>query len=255
MSLEREKGKSVSSYFIIEMAKFMFGFVLLASVLFVLVYGYSQFSSRFATLKKVYVNGNRVLAASYIAKEGIGEFFKPINYYKLSSIYMSLVSDPWIKSARITKIYPDTIVINILEKRPIALVYTPKGAVVIGKDGYIIDKYSPILKLPSSVCKIKIKQESFLKDKNLIKSVITFYEKLDKIAKINYIEIVSDSYQVAYLVNGLKIGINSLDCPSDALKRLRESLPYLLSLKDKIESVSICFNNKFVVKRRKGVKK
>ncbi|WP_022669960.1 cell division protein FtsQ/DivIB [Hippea alviniae] len=239
---------------IVEIAKLIFASSIVGVVAFFLIYGYTQFSHRFAVLKNVYVNGNSVLSAKYLASVGIGKFYKPLSSYSESRIYANLMSVAWIKKASVAKVYPDSIVINVVEKSPKALVYLNKSIFVVDKNGDIIGRYSSFLKLPG-LAKIYINNKTFLDDKKLVKSVIAFYEKLDKIAKINYIEIVSDSYQIAYLVNGLKVGINSFGCPDVALVNFKRKLPYLLSMKKRLESVSICFSNKFVLKWKKGVKK
>jgi len=240
---------------IVEMAKFLFIGSFVASILFICIYGYNQFTHKFSILKNVYVNGNSVLSARYLASVGIGKFYKQLSSYKESKIYSNLISIPWIEKASVAKIYPDSIIINVVEKKPKAIIYLNKKAFILDKDGNIISDYSNNLRLPSRIERIYVNNKSFLSNKKLIKSVIGFYEKLDKIAKINYIEIVSDSYQIAYLENGLKVGINSFGCPSVALINFKRKLPYLLSVKNRLESVSICFSNKFVLKWKKGVKK
>ncbi len=246
-----DRGKG-SKKLLFTAVKFAFGILIFAGFVFAIVFGYQEISNRYARLKYVVITGNSIIPTKvikqYIANSGSGG----LSSYSLSRIYFKILSNPWVKSAKIAKIFPDTLYIVITEKKPVAFVYYKKTVYLIDKNGSLISRYEKYVKLPKSLPKIVLKA-NLLKDKQLLKSIVNLYEKLDKIGKINYIDVVSESYQVAYFDGGLKVIVSSIDCPDIAIERFRKKWRYLNSVKDRLDSVSICFDNKFVLKWKKGV--
>ncbi len=225
-------------------------------IIFLVLYSYVEISNKFARLKFIVISGNRVLPKKIISNIIISNGTVKLSTYKPSKIYYKIISNPWIKEAKVAKIFPDTIYLVIKEKKPAAFAYYNNDIYIIDNNGNKIDTYKNYLNIPKSLPKIKIKAKSNILSNNfLLKSTITMYEKLDKIGKINYIDVVSSSYQVVNFSNGLKVVVNSLNCPKLALRRLSQKWAYLDTLKNKLDSVSICFDNKFVLKWRKGVGK
>ena len=236
-----------------------FIYLSMAAILFLffislMLYSYIEVSNKFARLKFIVISGNHILPKKNISNIIINSGNTELSTYNLSKIYYKIISNPWIKKARIAKIFPDTIYLIINEKKPAAFVYYNKDIYVIDSDGDKIDIYKKYLNMPISLPKIKTKSD-ILNNKSLLKSILTIYEKLDKIGKINYIDVVSGGYQVVNFSNGLNIVVNSLNCPKVALRRLSQKWAYLNTLKSKLDSVSICFDNKFVLKWKKGVGK
>jgi len=253
--LRKNDGENnVHKKFLFFSIKLVLGSALFAGIVFAVVLGYNEVSRRYAQLRYVIVAGNRVVPTDtikrFISSSGSGG----LSSYSLSKIYFKIISNPWIKSVRIAKIFPDTIYIVVVEKKPVAFVYYKKNIYVIDKNGSLIDRYEKYVKLPRNLPRIVLKA-NLLKDKQLLKSIVNLYEKLDKIGKINYIDVVSESYQVVYFDGGLKVVVSSFDCPDVAIERLKRKWNYLNSIKDRLDSVSICFDNKFVLKWKKGVER
>ncbi len=221
---------------------------------FLILYGYIQLSNRFAKLKYVVVNGNQVLPKRLINTIVANSGNIGFSTYDPSKIYFKIIANPWVKEARVAAIFPDTIYVTIKEKTPSAFVLYNNNVYIIDRNGAVIDEYKSYLRLPKSLPRIRLKA-NLLNDKSLLKAAINIYEKLDKIEKINYIDVVSDSYQVVNFRNGLKVVVNSFNCPNVAIKRLAKKWTYLSTLINKLDSVSICFDNKFVLKWKKGVGK
>ncbi len=230
--------------------------ILFSLFIFLMLYSYVEVSNKFAKLKFIVISGNHVLPKGNISNIIINSGNMKFSTYNLSKIYYKVISNPWIKEAKVAKIFPDTIYLTITEKKPAAFVYYNNKIYIIDNDGNKIDTYKNYLNISNSLPKIRIKaKSSTLNNKLLLKSIISIYEKLDKIGKINYIDVVSDSYQVVNFSNGLNIVVNSLNCPGVAIERLSKKWAYLNTLKSKLDSVSICFDNKFVLKWKKGVGK
>ena len=221
---------------------------------FIIFYGYIQLSNRFARLKYIVVNGNYVLPKKLIYNIVANSGNIGFSTYDPAKIHFKIISNPWVKDARVATIFPDTIYVKISEKVPAAFVIYKNTVYIIDKNGAVIDTYKSYLRLPKSLPKIRLKS-NFLNNKPLLKATISMYEKLDKIEKINYIDVVSDSYQMVNFTNGLNVVVNSFSCPEVAIKRLAQKWSYLSAIRNKLDSVSICFNNKFVLKWKKGVGK
>ncbi len=241
--------------FIFSLVKFLLSCIAVAGLFMAIVLGYNEISRRYAQLRYIIIAGNHILPTSiikqYISDSGGSD---RLSTYAPSKIYFKIISNPWIKNVKIAKIFPDTLYVVILEKKPLAYVYYRKKIYLIDKRGSLIGEYKKYLNLPRNLPKIVLKI-NLLKNKQLLKSVVNIYEKLDKIEKINYIDVVSESYQVVYFAGGLKVVVSSFDCPDVAIKRLKEKWKYLNAVKNKLDSVSICFDNKFVLKWKKGVER
>ncbi|AEA33942.1 cell division protein FtsQ/DivIB [Hippea maritima] len=251
---EKPKQKNVSFKYIVNIAKLVVSLSIIAGFFILAAYAYNQYSSKYAKLRYVVIDGNRALPKTLISHIATKGSSLKLSSYKENIIYYNLISNPWIENARISKIYPDTLYIKVKEKSPSAAVILKKTAYIIDKNGSIIDTYKQYLRLPKLI-KISTPNKAFLNNKTLLKAVMVMYEKLDKVEKINYIEIVSNSYQLAHFKGGLNVAVNSFDCPEKAITRLKEKWNYLYSLKNKLDSVSICFDNKFVLRWKKGVKR
>ncbi|WP_035587761.1 cell division protein FtsQ/DivIB [Hippea jasoniae] len=241
--------------FIVFIAKLITSVLFVVGIFAVVVYGYKQLSNRYAILKYIDINGNHVIDRNSIVSAILNPNLNNINNYSPQKIYMKLITNPWISSASVSVVYPDTIIVNITEKKPKAIVKTSKSTYIIDSNGSIISSYSKNLHLPENLYTIILKDNRFLKSQDLLKNVLRMYKKLDNVEKINYIEVVSQSYQLVHFKGGLTVSINSFDCPDRAIKHLKEKISYLNSLASKLKEVSICFENKFVLKWKKGVKK
>ncbi len=253
---ENKINKKVKSHknIFLTAVKLFSGIAIFLVFIFSVVCGYSNRTNKYTTLKYIVIKGNNILSSSTIKDLIVSNTSTKLSSYRLPNIYYKLISNPWIKKAKIAAIFPDTVYVFIEEKKPGAFVYYKKLLFVIDANGNLIGKYKPSWKLPKNLPKFLLKAD-LLKDKALLKQTLSSYEKLDKIGKINYIEIESDSYQLVHFSNGLNVVINSFDCPQIAFKRLAYKWSYLRSLKNRLDSISICFDNKFVLKWKKGVKK
>ncbi len=253
--LRKENDRNISKkVFAINAIKFTISVLVFSLFAFGIIYGYNQVSQRYARLKYIVIKGNSILPISivkgFVASSGNGG----LSTYNISKIYFKTISNPWIKKAKVAKIFPDTLYLVIEEKKPSAFIYYRRKVYIINNNGSVIGKYQSYLKLPPNLPKVVL-NSNLLENKQLLKAIVDIYEKLDKIGKINYIGVMSDSYQVVNFVSGLKVIVSSLNCPPIAIGRLASKWSYLNSLKNKLDSVSICFNNKFVLKWKKGVRK
>ncbi len=236
------KFKIVSSIFI---AMFIIGLIG-SSVFF-----YVRYTKRHYVLKYVAVTGNKVLSINLIKRIANVDSMKSMYDFSEKKIYSNLIFNPWIRKAYVAKIYPDTIYIMVDEWTPKGVVIIHKKQFIVNGKGDIISQYRKNLDIDISVLpRIVVHNSNYMKG-FLIGSIINIYEKLDKFGKINYIDVISDSYQLVHFANSLNVAVDSLNCPKEAFTHLKKEWDNLVSKRKKLDSVSICFVNKFVLRWKK----
>jgi hypothetical protein len=52
----------------------------------------------------------------------------------------AVLADPWVFDARITKVWPDRLVVEVLERRPVAWIEGVLGWMLVGEDGSVVDR-------------------------------------------------------------------------------------------------------------------
>lgn len=232
-------------------------FALIIFIFSASAYFYVGYSKKHNVLKYVAVAGNNILTSKYIRNITQTDKSRYMDSCRVKNIYSKLILNPWVKKAYVAKLYPDTIYIKIIEKKPKSVFQTNKNMYLIAENGKVIDKYEKGLNVNVNLLPLIVaKNPKYIEDHYLLASVIKMYNKLDKFNKISYIKILSEGYQLVHFSNSLNVAVNSLNCPHEAFEHLRKEWSNLVSKKDKLDSVSICFSNKFVLrwkKEKKGV--
>ncbi len=232
-------------------------FTLLVFIVFVLlsIYFYTLYTQKHYVLKYVAISGNHILNAEKIKSITLTNKATCINNQDEEKIYSWLIINPWIKRAYVAKIYPDTIYIKILERKPCGVVQSKDGMFIVDCQGDVIDKYKKELTIDIKQLPLILSdKKEYIQKQFLMNAVLGVYRKLDKLGKINYIEIISDSRQVVHFANALNIEVDSLHCPYKAFKHLEKQWNNLVKKRKKLKSVSICFLDKFVLSWKKGKK-
>jgi cell division protein FtsQ len=142
-----------------------FGFVLFAFVAALFVGGYvgrgvRQVQNGFSALiadcgfgiSEIHISGNgRTPPVTILAALGLAPG-QSIFAADLGAARARLMSLDWIASADVVRRYPDAIFVNLVEKRPFALWQSPKGVVVVERNGGLItykdvDRFARLPKL------------------------------------------------------------------------------------------------------------
>ncbi len=231
--------------------------ILLSFGIYFSIYTYKIYTKKFYVLKHIYIEDNKILNRNYIIRNVMNiNSARPLYLYNTQNIYSKLISNVWIQSAKVAKFYPDTIYIKIKERIPAGILYKEKKKFIIDDRGNIISNYGSNIYISTNLDnlpKIKINKNYKQNDlRNILNLSLKRFEKMNKIGKIDYIEVVSDSYELFHFKNGLIVAINALRCNAGAYNRLEREWSELVSKKDKIEFVSICYHDKIVIKWKKG---
>jgi cell division protein FtsQ len=253
-NIDKEETGKRKSYSLKTVWAFFVLFFLLVFV-FLSIYLYTLFTREHYILRYVAISGNHVLSADAIKSITLTNKATCINNHNEEDIYSGLIINPWVKRAYVAKIYPDTIYIKILERKPFGLVEFNDKAFIIDKDGSVIDIYKKGMNVDiSNLPAIMVNNKSYINKPYLMKAILDIYLKLDKLGKINYIEVISDSRQLVHFSNALNVVVDSLHCPSSAFIHLEKAWLNLVRKRKRLDSVSICFSDKFVLKWKKEKK-
>ena len=92
-------------------------------------------------LRVIVVRGNRHITPEEIARvSGLGSG-GPLARLPVHRAAQALETIPWVKQAKVMRIYPHTVRITIEERTPIAAIATGNGTyLIIGEDGVVVDK-------------------------------------------------------------------------------------------------------------------
>ena len=101
---------------------------------------------------KLVVNGHKNLDINVLQARLATQLGNSLFSFKVDAARDEVLNDPWVKSATVRKVYPDTIVVDVVEREPVAL-WQFKGEVhLIARDGFVISKAEPKhMRLPQVV--------------------------------------------------------------------------------------------------------
>ena len=124
------------------------GFICLAGGAFVLHSGSASIHSLAAALStkagfeanNLVVNGNKALGVDMLKGKLSAQLGGSLFEFDVDAARQNLISNPWVKSAEVRKVYPDTIVVDLVERVPVAL-WKADGVVnIISAEGHVIDE-------------------------------------------------------------------------------------------------------------------
>lgn len=91
-------------------------------------------------LKEVHIIGNKNLSSEFIFKLSDLSYNTPIYRINLEKIKNKMENNPFIEYVEVSMMFPNTISINITERKPIALLTMDKQSYLIDKNGVILEK-------------------------------------------------------------------------------------------------------------------
>ncbi len=201
-------------------------------------------------IKYIYVTGNNIINSNYLINS-----LKIDNNTKLSKqlqieVYNKLRQNPFIAYANVAIIKPDTLYIDIKEKKPLCIIEFNNRQLLFAENGqYITDSIDPKKIKTNKILHIKMSNLTpQINNKNTVLGLVKLYKKLDKLEKISYISMVGNKFDV-FLENGIMVKANMENCDYDkSIERFKIIWPKLLPDIQKIESVSICYPDRIIIK-------
>lgn len=219
---------------------FLFAIILIILYLFV-------FKTDYFSVKNIEVVGNKKLSNSEIIKASLCNKGENILKVNTRTGEESIRRLPYVKDCKIKRKFPNTIIIQVEERKEIAAIPYSNLVALIDKEGYVltIEKDSKNIKLPRliglSKVEVKIGDNVFhqVKIEN-IEQFIVLSDKLGLLDKIEYIDF-SDEKNVTFQINqDTNVAFGHLD-------NVKYKLDFLIKIledlnKKKIKAKQIFFN-------------
>lgn len=201
-------------------------------------------------LKYVYITGNHIVDSRYLLKNlNIANNSELTNSLKIR-IYKNLLKNPWIKTAKVAILKPDTIYISIIEKKPLCVIVLANRQMVFSDNGeYVLNyKVSKDINL-NNIIHINLADYSpLINNPKVILDLVKIYKKLDKLEKISYIRIEGNNFDV-YLEKGVLVKLNLFNCDyNNSIERLGSIWPKLMPDAKNVDSISICYPDRIIIK-------
>lgn len=119
-------------------------FAIYAFILLVILFIYICISSSIFELKQIDVDGNSKITKSDIIKIGDIETGKNIFKYNLNDVEKKLLVNPYIKYVKVSRKFPDKLVITIKENSEYAIIKEGGSYIYIGENGLILSEQKDI---------------------------------------------------------------------------------------------------------------
>lgn len=119
-------------------------FAIYAFILLVILFIYICISSSIFELKQIDVDGNSKITKSDIIKIGDIETGKNIFKYNLNDVEKNLLVNPYIKYVKVSRKFPDKLVITIKENSEYAIIKEGASYIYIGENGLVLSEKKDI---------------------------------------------------------------------------------------------------------------
>lgn len=119
-------------------------FAIYAFILLVILFIYICISSSIFELKQIDVDGNSKITKSDIIKIGDIETGKNIFKYNLNDVEKKLLVNPYIKYVKVSRKFPDKLVITIKENSEYAIIKEGASYIYIGGNGLVLSEQKDI---------------------------------------------------------------------------------------------------------------
>ncbi|WP_290062305.1 cell division protein FtsQ/DivIB [Paraclostridium bifermentans] len=119
-------------------------FAIYAFILLVILFIYICISSSIFELKQIDVDGNSKITKSDIIKIGDIETGKNIFKYNLNDVEKKLLVNPYIKYVKVSRRFPDKLVITIKENSEYAIIKEGASYIYIGENGLVLSEQKDI---------------------------------------------------------------------------------------------------------------
>lgn len=119
-------------------------FAIYAFILLVILFIYICISSSIFELKQIDMDGNSKITKSDIIKIGDIETGKNIFKYNLNDVEKKILVNPYIKYVKVSRKFPDKLVITIKENSEYAIIKEGASYIYIGENGLVLSEKKDI---------------------------------------------------------------------------------------------------------------
>lgn len=203
------------------------------------------------TLKHVEVSGTAYLTQDQICEIGRIHMGEPLFQLQTDAVAQNLMHDLRIESAVVKRHLPDSLEIEVVERKPVATVACDYGYLDLDHTGKILAAYRALHSVPIPL--ITGTQVSGLylgddvEDKN-IKKVLYFLSQIDLEAlnQISEVNIANPDAVVAYANSSVQIRLGKLDRLDEKAQLTADFVKSLKTSKHAIEYVDFSYEAPFI---------
>ncbi len=183
-------------------------FVLLLLIVLMITGVASLYNSNFFNVKEVVITGNHHIPEKEIVKQSGIDSNISLLKLPLDEVKIKILKNPWIKDAEITRHFPNSVEIKVVERKAIAALPFQDIYLLIDKDAVVLES------------------REFIEDLNLpiILDIRLIKAKIGE--KINLVNLKNAMKCLVSLDKNLRESVTMVNAPSE------EKLTLMLSLKD-----------------------
>jgi cell division protein FtsQ len=230
-------------------------FAVLLAALTLLIVGFLFIKSSFFIIGSVEVRGNKYVATEDICRiAGIPE---QTNIFRLNvnEIKSRLEKDLRIAQVDITRKFPDTIVLTITERHPIAYVASNYGFVELDKQGVILAAFKNFKQLNVPVITGVQVDNGYIGDSvsnSDLNTVLEYLSMLDEniLNRISEVNIKSNDQIIAYTVGSTQIRIGTSERLAEKARLTNEILRDIDDKKMMIEYIDLHYASPYIKTRQ-----
>lgn len=198
------------------------------------------------TMQRLMVSGNTYLTATEIKE--IARIYRgePLFKIETNTVMQNLTRDLRIESATVHRRLPDTIEVNIVERKPLATVTTDYGYVDFDRQGKVIACYKSLKNMTIPLITGIVLNNLYIGDDNgneTVQGVLTLLNGLDEnsLNQLSEINLSSPKSIVVYTINNVEIKLGDLSRVDEKAELVNGFLKDLPNSKHKIEYVDFSY--------------
>jgi len=227
-------------------------FFLIVFILLILFIGMiSLLCSPIFSVSQVQVSGNVYMSQAEVIR--IAGLADKVNIFRLttSAVQNKLCKDLRIEQATVQRTFPSTIKIQIIERKPIALVACEYGFLEVDKNGMVLAVHKTITDMQVPIMTGIVLKDLYIGDTvvdSACLNVLEYLAQLDEtsVNQISEVHIAAFDQIVAYTRNSVQIRLGSTDRLSEKAKATQEFIQNMKSMKQTIEYIDFNFTAPFI---------
>ncbi len=115
--------------------------LVISSVSIIVLAGWLIYNSDFFLVKEIKVTGNKNISDQKLIENSGIERSDNLLTLPSSDISKRLKKLSWVQHAAILKDWPDIVILDVIERKPLAYIKTENGSYLIDKKAFAVDKY------------------------------------------------------------------------------------------------------------------
>lgn len=222
----------------------------LLMVLFVLIIGFLFLNSSLFNVSSIVIQGNKYMSNEEIY--AVASVPENSNIFRLSltEVKERLSRDLRIAKVEVSRKFPNTIVVTINERKPLAYVATSYGFVELDKQGIVLAAYKNLKKVRVPMITGARLENGYIADQVQNQSIVNILsflayfdeETLDQLSEVN----INAGQIFAYTNNSIQIRIGAAERLSEKAKLTQDILKEIHDRNLIVEYIDLNYSSPFI---------